>query len=378
MSDIKLTPATDSVESVANGEQSSTTKTPYDRQQRMFFLTINNPNEKGYNHEKIIEVIHAKFKNLVYFCMCDEKGTCYHTHLYVLLSKKKRWSSVQNAFPKAHIEEKIYGSPQQCRAYIRKEGSKYKDKAETNFPETFYEEGAIPDFFVSNDRTEMLQQIDELLDSGLRPSEIMEKSIVFRQFESIIKKQYFAKRLADTPPAREISVIWHLGKSGSGKSYSYVKLCQQHGVDEVFYASDYTNNCTALLDNYEAERYLFLDEVKKDSFKFGYLLQLLQGYKTPIHARYSNVYSLYNEVHITSIFEPKELFDAMVDVRNRATDSFYQLQRRITKYVYHWKDDNVYYTYEMPAQDFISYADIERKALGKQDDFQPTEENPFK
>ena len=92
--------------------------------------------------------------------MCDEEGSCYHTHVYILLSHKKRWSAVQNAFQHAHIEEAVKGSPEQCRAYIRKEGKKYESKAETNYPETFYEEGSIPEFFVSNDRVEMLQQIE--------------------------------------------------------------------------------------------------------------------------------------------------------------------------------------------------------------------------
>jgi hypothetical protein len=346
-------------------------KASYDKQSKAFFLTINNPAEHGCSREQIIDIMHRKFKNITYWCMCSEQGTTYHTHLYILLSSKKRWSAVQHAFPRAHIESEVKGSPQECRAYIRKEGAKYADKAETNFPETFYEEGFIPDFFISADKTEMLQQIEEMLDSGLRPEQIMSKSIVFRQYESLIRKQFFAKRFADTPPKREVKVTWHLGASGTGKSYTYVQLCKEHGADEVFYASDFANGCTALLDSYEAQRYLFIDEVKTDSFKYGYLLQLLQGYRTPIHARYSNVYSLWNEIHVTSIFTPKEVFDGMVGVGQRATDSFYQLARRITTYVYHWKtEDGQYHAYEIPAKEFVSYDDIKRRAEGI-DGFEP-------
>lgn len=352
----------------------------YDRQQKSFFLTLNNPAEHGYSHDNIIDIVHAKFKSVVYWCMCDEKGDCYHTHVYILLSKKKRWSSVQRAFNHGHIEEKTQGSPQECRAYIRKEGKKHQGKAETNFPDTFYEEGSIPSFFLSNDRVDMLEQIQEMIDNGERPEQIFEKSLVFRQYESIIRKQFFAKRFSETPPLREVKVIWHLGASGSGKSYSYVKLCEEHGASEVYYASDFTNSCSALLDGYSAEPYLFIDEVKTDSFKYGYLLQLLQGFRAPIHARYNNVYSLWTQVDITSIFTPSEIYDAMVDLGNRSVDSKEQLLRRISCYVYHWKDqEGNFHTYEQPAEDFLSFEDIRKRALGNVAEFIPIDDSdtPF-
>lgn len=356
------------------------TKYVYDRQMKSFFLTLNNPENYGYSHDAIIDIIHSKFKHVTYWCMCDEKGTCFHTHVYILLDKKKRWSSVQNAFAHCHLEVDTKGSPQQCRAYIRKEGKKYLEKAETNYCDTFYEEGSIPDFFLSNDRVEMLQQIHCMIENGEKPEQIFEKSLVFRQYESIIRKQFFAKRFSETPPIRDVTVIWHLGFSGSGKSYSYVKLCEQYGASDVFYASDFTNSCSALLDEYSGEPYLFIDEVKLDSFKYGYLLQLLQGYRTPIHARYSNVYSLWKQVDITSIFTPSDIYEGMVDAFHRSTDSKYQLLRRITAYVYHWKDDSGnFHTYELPSTEFISFEDIKEKAMGIPADFAPVNDadTPF-
>ena len=38
----------------------------YDKQQKVFFLTINNPETYGYDHDKIIDIVHAKFKNVIY------------------------------------------------------------------------------------------------------------------------------------------------------------------------------------------------------------------------------------------------------------------------------------------------------------------------
>lgn len=348
----------------------------YDRQQTAYFLTLNNPKDYGYDAEKIKDIIHAKFKHVVYWAMCDEMGTTYHTHVYILLAKKKRWSAVANAFPHAHIEKSVKGSPEQCRNYIRKEGNFSKEKKETNFPETFYEEGKIPEYFISANKTEMLLQIGQMIESGLRPSEILDKSIIFYQYENIIRKKYFDKRLNETPPLRDIEVVWHLGASGSGKSYTYTKLCEEHGIDDVFYANDYTNNCSAFLDNYEGERYLFIDEVKGDSFKYSYILLLLEGYRRPLHARYSNIFSLWTRVDLTSIFSPIDVYNSMVNPSDRTKDSFQQLARRITKYVYHWKtDDGQYHSYEIPASEFTTYDDLIRKVHADPDGFIPLEEN---
>lgn len=54
----------------------------YDRQQTAYFLTLNNPNDYGYDAEKIKDIIHAKFKHVIYWAMCDEMDTTYHTHVY--------------------------------------------------------------------------------------------------------------------------------------------------------------------------------------------------------------------------------------------------------------------------------------------------------
>ncbi len=351
-------------------------KEPYDKQSLTFFLTFNSPEKYGCSHEFIIDTIH-KFKHVKYWCMCDEIGENgnYHTHLYILLGKKKRWSSVQRAFPHSHIEEKVLGSPQECRAYIRKEGDRHKKKRETNLSETFYEEGNIPQFTISNDRAEMLLQIEDMINQGMRPEQIMEQSIVFRQYDTIIRKAFFAKRLKDTPPLREIRVIWHIGASGSGKSFTYSRLCKEHGEEEIFFASDYSNNCTALFDGYEGQRILFLDEIKTDSFKYGLLLQIFQGYKAQIHSRYNNVYSLWTEIHATSIFTPDELYDSMVALSSRSIDSKTQLLRRITDYVYHYKNGDEYCTYSIPASEFKSYKDLKERAEGKSGDFRNSDES---
>ncbi len=335
-----------------------------DRQAKAYHVTINNPDNFGLDDENIKELVHKTFykSGLVYWCMSREKGSTEHIHLYVLLERKKRFSSVQRKFCHAHIEV-ARGTPQQNRDYIRKEGEKYQEKAGTSIEGSFYEEGNIPEFFLSNDKNAMLSQIQNYLDEGLRPEEIMSKHIAFRTYESTIRRQFFAKRYEETPPLRDVIVYWHLGESGSGKTYSYVELCKKYNMNEVFYASDYTNGCTALMDGYEAQKILYLDEVKLDSFKYSYILQMLQGYKSQLHARYSNVYSLYDEVHISSIYTPHELYEAMVDEANRSVDSEKQLLRRISYYVFHWKDENGFHSFTIPSSEFSTYKELKDRAM---------------
>ena len=359
-------------------------KEKYDKQRDQFLITFNNPLTHGYNHDQIKEIIHRKFKHLQFYCMADEISTTGtpHTHLYILLTSKKRWSAVQNAFKHAHIEEEVRGSPQQVVHYIKKDADNLTDeKRETSVPGTYEEWGSIPEVLPNASRNEILLQIQDLIDQDYRPEEIMEKSILFRQYETIIRKSFFARRYAETPPLREVRCYWHLGASGSGKSYTYVKLCEQHASDDVFFASDYSNKCTALFDGYQAESYVLLDELKTGCMPYELMLQLLQGYRTQLHCRYSNVYALYKEVHITSIFTPHEIYNEMVTVSNRTTDTLYQLLRRITAIIYHYKDEHGNYcTLEIPTSEFTTYADLQKKIQQENDtgDFHSlTEPSPF-
>ena len=43
-------------------------------QSRKWMVTINNPEEHGYTHEKIISIMSNVRGNSLYWCMCDEEG----------------------------------------------------------------------------------------------------------------------------------------------------------------------------------------------------------------------------------------------------------------------------------------------------------------
>ena len=87
----------------------------------MYQLTINAPIEKGFTHERITEIIRCNFKTIVYFCMADEQGSLFHTHVFAVFASRVRFSMIKRYFPEAHIE-KCRGSVSDNVNYIKKSG----------------------------------------------------------------------------------------------------------------------------------------------------------------------------------------------------------------------------------------------------------------
>lgn len=78
-----------------------------------------------------------------------------------------------------------------------------------------------------------------------------------------------------------------------------------------------------------------MDEFKGMPYKE--FLKVTDVYPIQLHARYTNTIALWNEIHITSIFTPKQAYDLMVSEGQREVDSYKQLQRRLTEVIFHFK-----------------------------------------
>ena len=111
----------------------------------MYQLTINAPIEKGFTHKRIIETLRSNFKTITYFCMADEQGSQFHTHIYVVFASRVRFSMVKRYFPEAHIE-KCKGSVSDNVNYIKKSGKWELDasKQEKKIDGTYEEYGTQP------------------------------------------------------------------------------------------------------------------------------------------------------------------------------------------------------------------------------------------
>ena len=248
-----------------------------------------------------------------------------------------------------HIEP-TKGNKDQAENYIQKRG-KFEEKGEqvlyiARHGEIKGCQGQRRDFDI----------IDDLIQQGLTPNQIMATSFSYRRYTSMIRDAYYQKRISETPLQRENKSYWHVGSSGSGKSYTYVSLSEQNGIDSVYLLNDYEHG----FDKYNGEPILFMDEFR-GQLRYGVLLNILDCYKLQVSCRYSNAYALWNQVHITSILPPEAVYEKMVQ-ENRHLDTIDQLLRRIDFVVYHYRENGEYKSFELPMEKYTSYEDLRRLA----------------
>ena len=338
---------------------------------RSWFAVLNNPEKFGYANllpEQIVERMKEEWVRdngcrKGYWAYCISAQGTPHIHMILEGSGSMRFSAIKKAYPQAHLEP-TKGSKKQVLAYIKKEPP-FDEKGEQVIVFTSYGNIEGNKRFILSNINETLKVIEQLIEDGMTPSAIMAEDIKLRKEEALIRKAYFAKRYKETPPHRDIRVVWHIGEAGSGKSYTYVKLCEQYGDDNVYMFTDYANKGVGGFDGYVGEPILFMDELKCESLPFELLLTIMQGYRTQIHCRYSNCYSLWNEVHITSIFSPEDIYNGMVSREMQAKDTMKQLLRRITLIVYHYKDGEEFKTFELLGREYKGYSQLKSLVLGK-------------
>ena len=152
-----------------------------------------------------------------------------------------------------------------------------------------------------------------------------------------------------------------MGESGTGKSYTYARLCKKYGEDAVCLVTDYS---IGGLDHYIGEKILFLDEYKGE-LPYGMLLTICDKYKANIHARYRNIWALWNEVYIASIYPPEELYEIMVAKQHRTRDTHKQFLRRIHDITYFYMKKGRHCHLKISGSKYESYVALKRMAEEK-------------
>lgn len=330
-----------------------------DEVSKSWFCVFNNPAEHGYtgNPEEITEQIADKWiaempTRTCAVIYCISADGLHHIHAVLEDTKAMRFSSVKKQYPGMHIEP-TKGNKEQAEDYIQKRG-KWQEKGEQVLYIT--RRGEIKG---AQGQRRDLDIIEELLGQGMTPNQIMEQSFSFRRYEKMIRTDFFARRSKVTPPKRIVTVYWHIGDSGSGKTHTYVKKCDELGEDDVYLLTDYSNGG---FDFYCAQKILFLDEFR-GQIPWSTLMNYLDGYKVQIHCRNVNAYALWNEVHIATILPPELVYKEMVE-KNQSIDTFEQLRRRIDFIIYHWKDAfGEYHEYSLPMCKYDDYETLKRDGL---------------
>lgn len=296
----------------------------------------NNLNQDTYTPEEIVDYLMELWigRNENSVCAVNyeigDKGT-HHCHMVLEDKQSFRFSTLQTLFPTIHAEI-TRGTKEEVLAYFEKKG-KHEEKAHTIVvPMKLYGELRANRQGQRSDLDYIQQQLEE----GATPEEIMLDHLEYRAYSKMIREHYYQLRLRDTPDHKELKVYWHTGDSGSGKSYTQVRLKQEFGRESVYVWSDYQNGG---LDGYQGEGILFMEEYKGE-LNYAEFLKVTDRYPQQMHARYSNVFALWEEIHITSIFSLKQVYNIMVPEEKRTADSVDQMMRRINKVIYHFKVTN--------------------------------------
>lgn len=264
-------------------------------QSRKWALVINNPSEAGLGHSAIKEIL-QRFSP-AYYCMADETASTgtYHTHLFFYAPSPVRFTTIKNRFPVAHIE-KAYGTVQENRAYIRKEGRwADTDKAETSVPGTFEEWGEAPPERAEK-HPEMFRLVQNIRD-GLTTTEIIDDNpaMAFRVRDiDLLRQTLTAEKYAVENRLLEVTYLY--GSSGAGKTRS---IYSTHDPRSIYRVTNYRATRGISFDGYHGQDVLVFEEFSSQ-IPIEDMLNYLDIYPLSLPARYNDKTACYTKVYITS------------------------------------------------------------------------------
>lgn len=292
--------------------------------------------------------------------ICLSKDGCYHAHI-ACYGNTTTLKKVSDILFQSHIEPQL-GGKEQLKSYLLKDG-KYEEKGE----QILFSKGIDVVQDVQGKRND-LDEIESLLDNGYTPDDIFAESFRYRKYERMIRSDFLARRIRETPLIKVMNNEYHWGPSGSGKTYTYYKLCEQYSPSDVYLCNDYSNanGSGGGFDFYSDNpaRIIILDEFR-GNIQYNQLLSMMDVYsRNQQHCRYQNTYALWTSVIICSVYPIEDVYKLMVYETHRNTDSFQQLLRRLNKIVYHYVNSNGdYKTFEMPAEQYIDATHMKNMAM---------------
>ena len=292
-----------------------------DTQSRKWQLTINNPTEKGFTHERIRAELGC-LKSVIYWCMADEIGEngTYHTHVYIQGKGAMRFSTIKKRFDSAHIEM-AKGTALQNREYVAKSGKWEKDKKhETCVDGTFEEWGEMP--VERQGARNDLADLHAMVKEGLSDYDILEQMPeAMLQLDKIQLTRQVIVQEKYKNSWRDLTCAYIYGDTGTGKTRS---VMEKYGYENVFRVTDYFHP----FDNYRGQDVIIFEEFRS-GFRIADMLNYLDGYPLELPCRYVNKYACYTKVYIISNIPLSEQY------RNQPQESFNAFLRRIN-YVLHY------------------------------------------
>ena len=265
---------------------------PRNPSSRKFQLTINNPADHGFTHDRIRSIL-SESPGLLYWCMCDEVGESGtpHTHVYVVFKNSVMFETLHKRFYGVHIEQ-ANGTNQENRDYVRKEGKWLHDaKHETSLADTFEEWGELPP-----DRTRrecQSEQIMQMVRDGKSNAEILaEVPTAFSKLHYIdtARQTLLEEQFKDTWRSLHVTYLW--GDTGAGKTRS---VMETYGYSKVYQVTNYEHP----FDGYKGQEVIIFEEFRS-SLRIDDMLKYLDGYPLMLPCRYADKVACYTQVFIIS------------------------------------------------------------------------------
>lgn len=263
---------------------------------------------------------------------CISAKGLHHVHMVVEDCVAMRWSKIKASYCQGMHFMETKGSKKQAEDYILKRGE-FAEKGEIVVDTIYHGE-----IHSNQGHRSDLDYIQELLDSGKHPDEIVAMSLKYARLRKCIRDYYITKKSREVKLVNpDTEVHWLFGGTGAGKTHKYVQLCEQFGEDNVFWVTDYEHP----FDDYFGEDIIFFDEFR-GNIRYSNFLNYIDKYKCKLPCRYSDSTKLYSKIYISSPLLPQEAYKHIYD--NGGYDSISQLMRRIDDITYYYKQGGNYYT----------------------------------
>jgi hypothetical protein len=288
-----------------------------DTRSRKWVLTINNPAEHGFLHDKIKEILAGM--PVTYWCMADEKGEkeTHHTHLFIQNTNALRFSTIKKAFPPAHIEE-ARGTAQENRDYVAKEGKWEEDeKHGTKIDGTFEEWGDLP-AERQGARTDLAELYEMILDGKVN-CEIYRHNPELIRYHGLIEQVRQDHRYEQNKGVfRNVKVIYIWGSTGVGKTSL---IYGRHCYEDIHRVTDYKHP----FDDYTGEPVMMFDEFRAQ-LPLTDMNNYLDRYPLKLPSRYVNKQASYTTVYIVSNIPLREQYH---NVKREHPEVWRSFMRRI-------------------------------------------------
>ncbi len=268
-----------------------------DRQSRKFQVTLQRPVENGWTEEKVQNVL-SKLKP-DYACgamhIAPSTGS-QHMHIFVARAGAIRFSTVERAFPRAHIEF-CRGSCLENRDYIAREGNHEEAEGEeTLIPGTFWEIGELPT--EAGKKPSLMARLVADVEAGVPIGTLVrDEPKLALKIDSIERLQETLREEKYRELEREVEVVYLYGAPGSGKTRS---IFDAHDASEICRVTNYgLNGRGVLFDAYKGQNVLVFEEFYSQ-VPMSEMLNILDRYPLMLPARYHDRVACYTHVYITS------------------------------------------------------------------------------